>query len=121
MHESPLAHILRRSRLKALASAAGHALHLDSRANAATEVTSESDAVVDKRFYASLNEYSPQQLSSIQAAESSSAAAAASKSVRRISYRWVMIARLTPEDSECLYVGSSTSRINNSKTSCPGR
>ncbi|KAE8540347.1 hypothetical protein D1P53_003292 [Cryptococcus gattii VGV] len=80
MHESPLAHILRRSRLKALASAAGHALHLDSRANAATEVTSESDAVVDKRFYASLNEYSPQQLSSIQAAESSSAAAAASKS-----------------------------------------
>lgn len=80
MHESPLAHILRRSRLKTLASAAGHALHLDSRADAATEVTSESDAVVDKRFYASLNEYSPQQLSSIQAAESLSAAAAASKS-----------------------------------------
>ncbi|KIR60356.1 hypothetical protein I314_03647 [Cryptococcus bacillisporus CA1873] len=81
MHESPLVHILRRSRLKALASAAGHALHLDGRADAATEVTSESDAVMDKRFYASLNEYSPQQLSSMQAAESLSAAAvAASKS-----------------------------------------
>ncbi|KIR76399.1 hypothetical protein I305_04957 [Cryptococcus gattii E566] len=81
MHKSPLTHIFRRSRLKALASAAGHAFHLDGRADAATEATSESDGVVDKRFYASLNEYSPQQLSSMQAAESlSAAAAAASKS-----------------------------------------
>ncbi|OWZ45222.1 hypothetical protein J010_02564 [Cryptococcus neoformans] len=81
MHESPLARILRRSRLRALASAAGHALHLDGRAHAVTEVTSGSDAAVDKRFYASLNEYSPQQLSSMAAAQSlSAAAAAASKS-----------------------------------------
>lgn len=86
MHESPLARILRRSRLRALASAAGHALHLDGRAHAVTEVTPGSDAAVDKRFYASLNEYSPQQLSSMAAAQSLSAAAAASKSVRGTSY-----------------------------------
>lgn len=87
MHESPLARILRRSRLRALASAAGHALHLDGRAHAVTEVTSGSDDAVDKRFYASLNEYSPQQLSSMAAAQSlSAAAAAASKSVRGTSY-----------------------------------
>ncbi|WVQ76722.1 hypothetical protein IAR50_006396 [Cryptococcus sp. DSM 104548] len=73
MTDSAIAHILRRSRLRAFAAKAGHAFHLDSRhTQAASEALEKKNVeqVLDKRFYASLNEYSPEQLSSMAAAGS---------------------------------------------------
>ncbi|ODO03061.1 hypothetical protein I350_05906 [Cryptococcus amylolentus CBS 6273] len=77
MADSALAHILRRSRLRALTAKAGHALHLDSRrAHPAPETLEKKDVIqaLDERFYASMNEYSPEQLSSMAAAGSTVAA-----------------------------------------------
>lgn len=77
-------HLLRRSRLRSFASTAGHAFHIHETIvglGAAAENDSSNQwtiekrdaAELDERFYASLNQYSPEELSSLSAASSASA------------------------------------------------
>ncbi|WVO15861.1 hypothetical protein L204_103523 [Cryptococcus depauperatus] len=66
----------RRSRVRRFSAVARYVLWPDKRATRkATRMTSNNH---DKRFYASLNQYSPEQLSSMEAASKASAAAASS-------------------------------------------
>lgn len=78
-------HLLRRSRLRSFAAAAGHAFHFDAaqlNLNMPTENGSTHDLAghkrdtveVDARFYASLNQFSPEELSSMALAEATSVA-----------------------------------------------
>ncbi len=85
-------HLIRRSRLRSFAASARHAFHLDPAvrgpiANVENDSTLEwtmekrEFEELDERFYASLNQYSPEQLSSMEIASSRSAAAAAGVSL----------------------------------------
>ena len=92
-------HLLRRSRLRSFATAAGHAFRLDAAAvRSGVPFDNEStfdwagekrDAIeLDMRFYASLNQYSPDQLASIAEAAASTAEAAVANGGGRVCYRY---------------------------------
>ena len=76
-------HLLRRSRLRYFASSSRHALQFDDRSlrenGLAEQMLEKRDTFeLNERFYASLNQYSPEELSSIAAASSAEAAAVGS-------------------------------------------
>jgi hypothetical protein len=74
-------HLLRRSRLRGFAAAPAH--HVELRSPEAEAIpAADSDVLqwLDPRFYASLNEYSPEELSSMQSASQAKASAAAAVS-----------------------------------------
>jgi hypothetical protein len=66
-----VSHLLRRSRLRGFAAGSGHltpTLPRVASENTSEELKLDVNVELDERFYASLNQYSPAELSSIQAA-----------------------------------------------------
>ena len=90
-------HLLRRSRLRSFAASAGHAFGLDAavaKSGGAAENESTFDWAgekrdiieLDRRFYASLNQYSPDQLASMSEAAAATASAVVADAGGRVCY-----------------------------------